>query len=132
MIKSFQELSDSILNKKRTKLVAANATDSHTLSAITRAVEMGFIEAFLVGNAQKIESPETLRSEHIHIIDIEDKVQSTEEAVRMVRDGEASILMKGLVNTDVLLKAILNKEKGILYAVEWLRVYFLLLSAIIA
>ena len=114
MIKSFQELSDSILNKKRIKLVAANATDSHTLSAITRAVEMGFIEAFLVGNAQKIESPETLRSEYIHIINIEDKVQATEEAVRMVRESENGILMKGLVNTDVLLRAILNKEKGIL------------------
>jgi len=114
MIKSFQELSDSILNKKRTKLVAANATDSHTLSAITRAVEMGFIEAFLVGNAQKIESPETLQSEYIHIIDIEDKVQATETAVQMVRESENGILMKGLVNTDVLLRAILNKEKGIL------------------
>jgi phosphate butyryltransferase len=32
----------------------------------------------------------------------------------MVKSGEADILMKGLVNTDVLLRAILDKEKGIL------------------
>lgn len=114
MIKSFDELVDSLRNKKRTKLAAACATDTHTLTSVVRAVEMGFIEAFLVGNKDEIESQEGLQSDYIHLVDIKDKVAATEEAVRMVRAGEADILMKGLVNTDVLLKAILNKEKGIL------------------
>ena len=36
------------------------------------------------------------------------------KAVELVRQGKADALMKGFVNTDVLLRAILNKEKGIL------------------
>jgi phosphate butyryltransferase len=117
MITSFQALSDKVATaKKRTKLVAANATDEHTLSAVVRAVWAGFVEAFLVGNAAEIEPVEGLQSEFIHIIDVADKAVAAERAVAMARDGEADILMKGLMNTDVLLKAVLNKEKGILRA----------------
>lgn len=36
------------------------------------------------------------------------------KAVMMVRNGEADVLVKGLVSTDVLLRAVLNKERGIL------------------
>ena len=36
------------------------------------------------------------------------------EAVRIVREGGADILMKGIINTDNLLHAILDKEKGLL------------------
>ena len=39
---------------------------------------------------------------------------SAEKAVNMVRQGEADILMKGLIGTDQLLRAILSKEKGLL------------------
>jgi len=115
MITSFKTLSDKLSKAtKRTKLVAANATDEHTLLAIVRAVEEGFVEAVLVGNAAEIEETKGLDSEFIHIVDIPDAAQAAKEAVRMVRNGEADALMKGLINTDVLLKAILNKENGIL------------------
>ena len=36
------------------------------------------------------------------------------QAVASVRRGEADVLMKGLVNTDVLLRAILDKQQGLL------------------
>ncbi|MDR0872485.1 MAG: phosphate butyryltransferase [Prevotellaceae bacterium] len=117
MITSFKALSDSVANAgKRKILVAANATDEHTLLSIVRAVKAGFVEAFLVGNAAEIEPVEGLKSEFIHIIDVADKTAAAEKAVAMVRGGEADILMKGLMNTDVLLKAVLNKERGILQA----------------
>ena len=47
-------------------------------------------------------------------VDGDDKDECARRAVSMVRNGEADILMKGLVNTDVVLRAILNKETGIL------------------
>lgn len=99
-------------------MAVANAVDSHTLDAVLRAVDLGIIEAFLIGDVASIESPH-LFEEHnlspfIHIVDIPEVQEATLEAVRMVRSGEADILMKGLVNTDVLLRAILDKEKGLL------------------
>jgi len=98
-------------------MAVANAVDSHTLEAVLRAVDMGIVEAFLIGDVASIESPELFEhnlSPYIHIVDVPEVHEATLEAVRMVRSGEADILMKGLVNTDVLLRAILDKKKGIL------------------
>ena len=117
-ISSFAELTShlqSVNNRKR--LAVANAVDSHTLDAVLMAVEKGLVEAYLIGDVAAIESPELFEhnpSPYIHIIDMPDVKQATLEAVRMVREGEADILMKGLVNTDVILRAILDKENGLL------------------
>jgi phosphate butyryltransferase len=100
-------------------MAVANAVDSHTLDAVLRAVDMGIVEAFLIGDVASIESPQLFEytlSPFVHIIDIPEVKEATLESVRMIKSGEADILMKGLVNTDVLLRAILDKEKGILPA----------------
>lgn len=49
-------------------------------------------------------------------VDASDSRDAAAKAVALVKAGEASILMKGLVNTDDLLRAVLNKEDGILPA----------------
>jgi phosphate butyryltransferase len=117
-ISSFAELTAHLKSVNcRKRLAVANAVDSHTLDAVLRAVDLGIVEAFLVGDVASIESPRLFEhnlSPFIHIIDIPEVQLATLEAVRMVKAGEADILMKGLVNTDVLLRAILDKEKGIL------------------
>ncbi len=119
-ISSFAELAAHLKNINcRKRLAVANAVDTHTLDAVLQAVEMGIIEAFLIGDVASIESPHLFEhnlSPFIHIIDIPEVQLATLEAVRMVKSGEADILMKGLVNTDVLLRAILDKEKGLLPA----------------
>ena len=117
-ISSFAELTAHLANVNcRKRIAVANAVDSHTLDAVLRAVDIGIVEAFLIGDVASIESPHLFEhnlSAFIHIIDIPDVLMATQEAVRMVKSGEADILMKGLVNTDVLLRVILDKEKGIL------------------
>jgi len=117
-ISSFAELTSHLQQVNcRKRMAVANAVDSHTLDAVLRAVDLGIIEAFLIGDVASIESPHLFEhnlSPFVHIVDIPEVKLATVEAVRMVKDGEADILMKGLVNTDVLLRAILDKEKGIL------------------
>ena len=117
-IASFAELTAHLTRINcRKRMAVANAVDSHTLEAVLQAVDLGIIEAFLIGDVASIESPELFEhnlSPHIHIIDRPEVLDATLEAVRMVKSGEADILMKGLVNTDVLLRAILDKEKGII------------------
>ncbi|MDD3079640.1 MAG: phosphate acyltransferase [Paludibacter sp.] len=116
-ISSFAELTKHLQSvNERKKLAVANAVDSHTLEAVLKAVESGIIEAYLIGDVAAIESPdlfESASSRFIHVVDAPEVKEATLEAVRMVRSGEADILMKGLVNTDVLLRAILDKEKGL-------------------
>ncbi len=119
-ISSFAELTAHLTSVNcRKRLAVANAVDTHTLDAVLRAVDLGIVEAFLIGDVASIESPHLFEqnlSPFIHIIDIPEVHEATLEAVRMVKSCEADILMKGLVNTDVLLRAILDKEKGILPA----------------
>lgn len=117
-ITSFAQLKAHLMDNNFVKRIAvANAIDEHSVEAALKAVESGFAEVFLFGEAAKIPVSEQVKkhfAEKIHIIDIVDAQQATEAAVMMVKQGDADVLMKGLINTDVLLRAILNKEKGIL------------------
>ena len=79
-------------DRKRVAVICAS--DASTRYAVEKGQEMGFIEPIYV--------------------DGDDKDECSRRAVAMVKSGEADILMKGLVNTDVVLRAILNKENGIL------------------
>ncbi len=99
------------------KIAVAYAQDQNTIGAIAQAINEGFVEAFMIGDKKEIISKannENIDPDIFTIIDIPDEVKSTNEAVRMVKKDEADILMKGLVGTDKFLKAVLNKENGLL------------------
>lgn len=78
--------------KKRVAVVCGR--DESTGEAVRRAQEAGFVEPIFV--------------------DDDDVDVAAARAVALVREGKADVLMKGLLNTDNLVKAILNKETGIL------------------
>lgn len=119
-IKSFKELTNSLTEARgRKKIAVANAVDAHTLEAVMQAVKIGVVEAYLVGDKTVIEQdflPQYEPSPYVHVVDRSDVLQATMEAVRLVKNGECDILMKGLVNTDVILREVLNKERGLLPA----------------
>ena len=117
-ISSFKDLTAHLQSiSERKKMAVANAVDAHSLEAVMMAVKAGVVEAFLIGDAATISGYEIIANEPsdwVHIVDIPDVHEATLEAVRRVRAGECDILMKGLVNTDVILRAILDKEKGLM------------------
>lgn len=97
LIKDFSELSERLQKSKRCKVVAVEAIDDHSREAIERAEQEGWAEV-----------------KNIHLSSVE---ESAAEAVRCIRRGEAEVVMKGILNTDVLLRAIINKdnrEEGLL------------------
>lgn len=104
----------SLNSRKRVAVVCGN--DDHTQYAIHRALKEGIAEFILVGDAHKLEQYTELEnySEHIQKIHIEDSDEAAREAIRLIRAGEADLLQKGIINTDNLLRAILNKEEGLL------------------
>jgi len=80
-------------------------------------VEKCSLEAIMIGDEQEIRSKsqaEGIDPEIFTIVHIPDDVAATQEAVRMARADEADVVMKGLVGTDKFLKAVLNKEQGLL------------------
>ena len=70
----------------------------------------------MIGDSSILEKYQALKKypEFVKSIHIEDPDEAAREAVRIVRNGGADILMKGIISTDNLLRAILDKEKGLL------------------
>lgn len=99
------------------KMVAAWAVDEHTIEAASKAVDLGFVKATLIGDAKMIAEvceKNGIDSSKFEIIGNPDELSSVAQAVKMVHDGDGDILMKGLCSTDKFLRAILNKETGLL------------------
>jgi phosphate butyryltransferase len=109
---------ETVLSLKRKYRVAvARAQDPHTIAAIHRTVSEGFTDAILIGSVPDI--IKTCRSEGIdeklfQIVEAPDDYSASELAVSLVKSGQADVVMKGLVGTDVFLKAVMDKENGLM------------------
>lgn len=103
-------------NSMRKKVAVVWAADASTQHAITMALADGFVEVVFVGCVQQLTQVEDLRpyQENITYVDASTPDEAAAIAVNLVREGKADVLMKGLINTDNLLRAVLNKETGIL------------------
>ena len=116
-IKNFNDLTSHLVKRGTRKRVAIVwAADESTQYAAIRALNDGFIDAIFVGCREQLEQLAELKphADHITYVDTDDKDKAAALAVQMVREGQADVLMKGLINTDNLLRAVLNKETGIL------------------
>lgn len=114
MIKNFNDLVEkaSLLDKFR--VCVAGAEDEEVLKAVKLAMDMGFIEAILVGDKDKIqEIADKVDLKDYELVHSASPEESALEAVKMVSSGRASVLMKGYINTSVYLRAVLNKEFGL-------------------
>ncbi len=116
-IKRLDELVERVKRMPRKRLAVAFGQDPYTIESLARAVAEELASAVLVGDRPMIESvcrEKKIDQALFRIIHNPDPVSASAESVALVRDGEADVLMKGLVNTDTFLKAVLDKEKGLL------------------
>lgn len=117
MLKSFEQIISAVKMIETRKTVAVVcAHDSHTLEAVVKAEKEGLIESVLLGNSAQIkEILKTLGHEKAasSIIEVETDRGAAEKAVELVRDGKVDFLMKGKLQTADLLKAVVDKEKGL-------------------
>jgi len=116
VLKKVSDLFSMVKDLKSKKLVCIASADEEVLEAIHDACEMGSIEATLIGplpEIAKIMHEKKYRLEDYTIIDCDDNEKGSEYAMQMVNRGEADIIMKGLLDTRVVLKAVVNKEYGI-------------------
>ncbi len=115
-IKNFNDLLEAARKQPEKRLVVVNGVDINTLEALNEAVNMGFVKPILTGSREKI--MDTLRSlgigiEKYEIIDTPSSKEATEKAVELIHNGEADLIMKGMVSTDKFMKVLLKKEYGL-------------------
>ncbi len=116
MIKHLSELVDEARNRKTRKLVLAAAGDEDAMLAVKNATIQGIIEPILVGDMPKIIAIAkriNFDISKLETYDIEDKIEASKMATKIIKEGKAEILMKGNVGTGTLMKAVLDKEVGL-------------------
>ena len=115
---NFSEIFEYLQSRdSKKRMVAAWGVDDHTISAASQAIDLGLVDVILVGDEKMIE--DVCRHENIDpakftIVHNSVELSAVAQAVQLVRDGEGDFLMKGLCSTDKFLRAILNKETGLL------------------
>lgn len=116
MVKSLEELLELAKKKEKKTMAVAVAQDEVVLEAVIKAVEMNIINAILVGNEDAIKSiaeNANIDLSGIKIINECDIIKAAAKSVELVTKGEANYVMKGLLGTSDLLKAVLNKEANL-------------------
>ena len=116
MSKSFDELVSKATSCGTKKLAVAVAQDDAVLEAVKIAKERGIADSILVGDKEKIEAVASEMNMDLtvfEIIDEPDVAQAALTAVKLVHDKKADILLKGLLDTKLFLKSVLNKECGL-------------------
>ncbi len=118
MFKNFKEIEKYVLDKKIVKTIAlANAEDNHALEALVMAKRKGIAKGILIGNIPKIKELLTSYNEDFNdyeFIPESDELKSACTAVFLVKSGQADLPMKGLMMTSSFMKAILDKENGLI------------------
>lgn len=115
-IKALDDIVKIAKEKETRRLAVAAAADKPVLEAVKNAYKEGIVIPVLVGNKSEIEKICQEIDFDLNGIDIYNEnnpALSSVKAVELIREGKADILMKGLVSTAPLLKAVLDKEKGL-------------------
>lgn len=117
VLHNFDEVVARVKEAPERKIVAvAAANDSHTLEGVIHARREGIVEPLLVGDKAVILSEleklqETVPEENI--FDEPDIQKACEKAVKLVHGGDANFLMKGKVDTKIILHEAVNKDYGL-------------------
>jgi len=115
-ITKLDQMFEVLASRPKKRMVAAWAVDAHTIEAVYSAVEMGIVDATLVGDTEIITTycrQHGLNCEKLRIVDCKSDIASAALAVELINRGEGDFLMKGLLSTDRYMRAILNKETGL-------------------
>ena len=114
--KSIKEFIAMAKGHETRRIAVAAAEDEPVLAAIKDAMGEGIVIPVLVGHEEKIKEIAAkigLNLDGIKIIHEPKPKVACQRAVKVIKDGEAEILMKGLVPTADLLRAVLDKENGL-------------------
>lgn len=116
-ITKLEQMFQVLTTRPKKRLVAAWANDSHTIGAVNDAVNMGIVSGILVGDENVIKTQcaqMKIDPSIFSIIHASSDTQAACKAVDIINSGEGDFLMKGLLATDRYMKAILNKERGLM------------------
>ncbi|HWQ30996.1 MAG TPA: phosphate butyryltransferase [Negativicutes bacterium] len=115
-MRSFDKILKAAKERGPKIIAVAVAQDVEVLSAVSNAKNLGIADAILVGDKDEIEKVAAgcgVDLAKFRVIDIKDKSEACRTAVELVSTGKAHLVMKGLVDTSIILKAVLDEKIGL-------------------
>lgn len=116
-VRRFEDLLHRVENAPSRRVAVAGADKASVIEALREAVRRRLVEPVLIGPKNATEQlciEHDLPLDHCTLVDVEgDEEALATAAVAEVREGRAELLMKGSVPTAILLRAVLDKEKGL-------------------
>ncbi len=116
-IRNLEEMVDLVKGRENRVLAVAAGHDPASIEAAARASREGICEVVLVADPEKVEALCREKGVDPGLFRVEPErgeKEAAEKAVEMVHRGEAQVLMKGLLGTEKYMRAILDKERGLL------------------
>ena len=116
-IRKISDLFSALKNRKPRRLVVSNAMDAHSLEAVYQAINLSIVSGVLTGNQNEIIHlcrQINIDPEVFTIVPADNEQEAVQTAVRLVKEGRGDIIMKGLISSDKYMRALLNKEYGLL------------------
>lgn len=113
MLKHVDDLKNLVKKSKKYNLVVVFAHDEYVIDAVAKAVNFGVINPILIGDQPVIEDLCHQYNIEATVIHNTDVIEAPKLAMNLVNQGKADIIMKGLIDTKYLLKAVVSNEYGI-------------------
>jgi phosphate butyryltransferase len=116
MFRSFDDLLNAARARGPLSIAVAAAHDPDVVEAIQRARELGLVDAILVGKENEIRTLARDAGFDLsgsQIVNEPDPAAAIRQAIALVREGRARLLMKGKVATASLVRAVLDKDMGL-------------------
>ena len=117
MITTLDEIVARVKGTRTKRLAVAVAEDPHTIEAVGRAVKEKLVKAVVTGDEKaikKVAAENNVDPGLFEIVHEPDKARALSLAIGKVRSGEADFLMKGLLDSSIYIRGIIDKEKGLL------------------
>ena len=115
-MKNLQEILKESQKQRTKRLAVAASEDKDVLKAVIEAAELKIIEPILIGNIEKTQNIAKklgLNIDNYEKIQKDSLEESAMTAVKLVSENKADFVMKGLIDTSILLKEVLNKNYGL-------------------
>jgi len=117
MITTLDQIVERVKSKPIKRLAVAVAEDPHTIEAVGRAVKEKLVKAVVTGDEKaikKVAVENKVDPGSFEIIHEPDRAKALTLAIGLVREGKADFLMKGLLDSSLYIRGIIDKEKGLL------------------
>lgn len=115
-MRSFNDVIKYAKERGPKTISVACSQDKEVLMAVDIAKREGIAKAILVGDIEKTKSIANelnIDLSEYELIEEKDLSKASLKAVSLVSEGKADMVMKGLVDTSIILKAVLDKEVGL-------------------